>query len=198
MSADEETLRVYGARAKDYAGFVEKAPQEPFLDRFIAQLPKGGRVLDLGCGPGQAAAYMAEAGLAVDATDGAPEMVDMCAAAHPAVTAWIATFDELSGVDLYDGIWANFSLLHAPRAKLPEHLSAMRSALKPGGALHIGMKAGAGEARDKIGRLYTYYTAEEMSELLEDAGFRPWDLSKGSGPGLDGTIAPNFVIAAHG
>ena len=69
-------------------------------------VPVGARVLDLGCGPGASAAVMARAGLKVTATDAVPEMVAM-AKAHPGVSATVATFDEISGTDVFDGIWAS-------------------------------------------------------------------------------------------
>ncbi len=198
MSVDGETLNVYGAQAEKYATFADGIADDPHLARFITDIVPGGRVLDLGCGPGTAAALMAQAGLAVDATDAVPEMVDMATAAHPGVTAWIATFDDIAGVDLYDGIWANFSLLHAPRHEMPVHLAALRSALRPGGRFHLGMKTGNEERRDALGRLYTYYEADELSGLLNAAGFTPRGQWTGADAGLDGTVAPWVVIAADG
>ncbi len=197
MSADRETLRVYGDKAEDYAGMVIQMGNDPRLEAFIAALTRGARVLDLGCGPGWAAARMAAAGMQVDATDASPEMVDM-AGRHKGVTASVATFDDITGTDIYDGIWANFSLLHAPRAEMPRHLAALRRALKPGGLFHIGMKTGTGEKRDGIGRLYSYYTGDELHRLLSDAGFSPFASHTGCDTGLDGTDAPWITIAAHG
>ena len=68
-----------------------------------------------------------------------------------------AANDEIDGEDLYDGIWANFSLLHAPRAAFPLHLMALKRAIKPGGLLHLGMKLGEGEGRDGLGRDHFVY-----------------------------------------
>lgn len=197
MSTDNETIAVYGQKAADYAELVASEAPDATLAAFIGGLPSGGHVLDLGCGPGQAAAMMARAGLRVEATDATPEMVAL-AAAHEGVTARLATFDDIAGCDLYDGIWANFSLLHAPRADMPRHLAALRMALKPGGLFHIGMKTGSGEKRDSLGRLYTYYTEEELCGLLREAGFTPFSSDHGAEPGLDGVTAPWVTIAAHG
>ena len=198
MTADRETLNVYGKQAEEYAALVEDTAKDVHLTRFIAAIPAGGRVLDLGCGPGLAAAQMAQARLEVDATDAVPEMVDMASAAHTGVTAWIASFDEIAGVDLYDGIWANFSLLHAPRTAMPGHLAALRAALKPGGTFTIGVKTGTGEKRDGIGRLYTYYEVAELTDLLTGAGFAPRQNWTGITTGMDGVEAPWVVIAADG
>ena len=197
MSSDRETLKVYGDMADDYAALTSGADKDPALDTFISALPRSAHVLDLGCGPGNAAAKMAQAGLTVDATDAAEAMVNL-AGRHPGVKAWVATFDDLTGTNLYDGIWANFSLLHAPRGTMPRHLGTLRELLRPGGMFHIGMKTGTGEKRDPLGRLYTYYTAEELTGLLQDAGFTPFSSRTGQDKGLDGVMAAWVTITAHG
>lgn len=195
MSADKETVGVYRARADEYAALTGDLTGDKHLAVFTAAMPPGARVLDIGCGPGRAAGQMAAVGLRVDAIDATPEMVAM-AAAQPGVTAWQATFDQIAGEALYDGIWANFSLLHAPRTAFPAHLAAIRHALRPGGLFHIGMKTGEGEGRDALGRFYTYYTENELRALLAAAGFAPTDIWTGASRGLDGTTAPWIVISA--
>lgn len=194
---DSETISVYSAQVDDYARATVDEKNDPQLITFIGALPANSRVLDLGCGPGYAAAQMAQAGHSVDATDATPEMVEM-AAQHAGVTAWIATFDEIEGDDLYDGIWANFSLLHAARSDMPRHLAAIRQALKPGELFHIGMKTGTGEKRDALGRVYTYYTEDELSGLLREAGMTPFSSVPDEGIGLDGAPFTSVTIAAHG
>lgn len=197
MSSDTETLRVYSDMADEYASLTSEATSDPVLETFVAALPTASRILDLGCGPGQAAARMARAGHMVDATDATPEMVEL-AGKHEGVTAWVATFDDLKGSDIYDGIWANFSLLHAPRSDMPRYLRALRALLKPAGLFHIGMKTGTDEKRDELGRLYTYYTEEELTDLLKEAGFTPFSSTVGQDVGLDGKMADWVTIAAHG
>ena len=61
------------------------------------------------------------------------------------IDARLARFDELDAVARYDGIWANFSLLHAPRAEMPGNLARISRALRPGGWLHLGLKLGQGD-----------------------------------------------------
>ena len=193
---DSETIAVYDAQADEYARLTKSEARDKQLLAFIAALPKGARVLDLGCGPGITAAAMAAAGLKVDATDASVEMVAM-AASKTGVTAWQATFDQIQGTAIYDGIWANFSLLHAPRHDLPRHLSALHKAAKPGGRFHIGVKTGTGEARDALGRLYTYYEDQELVSLLKNAGFTTTNRHTGRGTGLSGEMANWIVLTAH-
>lgn len=194
---DAQTIQVYNDRSDQYARENAKsAARDPYLTGFIAACPKGSRVLDLGCGPGHAAKQMAQAGLETDATDASSQMVAM-AALHPGVRAHQATFDQISGTAIYDGIWASFCLLHAPRTDFPGHLTAIHTALKPNGVFYIGMKLGTDEIRDDIGRLYTYYTADGLQKHLQQAGFTVLNHSFGSSIGLDGVMADWIVVTAH-
>ena len=195
---DTKTLEIYDGKATEYAKLIAGDPEEnPYLEKFIARLPSAGRVLDLGCGPGTAAARMADAGLRVDAIDGSAAMIDMTGR-HTGVTAWQATFDDIEGIDIYDGIWANFCLLHASKEAMPRHLNALRTGLKFGGHFHIAMKLGTGSKRDAIGRLYSYYSEPELTALLVAAGFTVIETGYGRTIGLDGTEADWIVVAAHG
>ncbi|AEI95374.1 class I SAM-dependent DNA methyltransferase [Roseobacter litoralis] len=195
--SDDETLSVYAAKAGDYANLTDDAAaQDPSLIAFIAAMPRRGRVLDLGCGPGGSAAVMAQAGLVVDAFDPVPEMV-VLAGRHAGVSAREAGFEDVIQVDHYDGIWANFSLLHAPRDDMPKHLARIATALKPGGRFHIGVKTGTGSKRDTLGRRYTYYTESELVDLLAAAGLTVFDHREGCDTGLDGVDAHWIVLAAH-
>ncbi|QJF50129.1 class I SAM-dependent methyltransferase [Roseobacter ponti] len=195
--SDKETLSVYAARADEYSALADADTQSnPALAAFIAALPDGADVLDLGSGPGAAAAAMARAGLRATAWDPVAEMVTL-AARNEGVAAEQKGFDDLTGTACYDGIWASFSLLHAPREAFPRYLAAIARALRPGGVFHIGMKTGTGSKRDGIGRLYTYYTTKELSGLLAAAGFTVSDVTTGEDAGLDGVIAPWVRIIAR-
>ncbi len=193
---DPETLALYDARAADYADRVETPEPSARLSAFIAALPAGGRVLDLGCGAGAASAAMAAAGLDVDALDASEGMVAVARERY-AVQARIGTFDDVTPDAAYDGIWANFSLLHAPRPAMPRHLARLNAALVPGGLLHLGLKTGGGERRDALGRLYTYYAEAEIAGLLEAAGLQVIDLEQGRDTGFDGTLADWVVLWAR-
>ncbi|MBY5934524.1 class I SAM-dependent methyltransferase [Tateyamaria omphalii] len=194
--SDRETLQVYAAKAGEYADLVQNAGADPMVQKFIANVPEGGTVLDIGCGPGFAAAAMAQAGLNAQAWDPVPEMLAL-AKSHPGVTARQATYADLTETADYDGIWSNFSMLHTPLSDWPDHFTAIHRALKPGGLLHFGTKLGTGEARDSIGRLYSYMTEDALTDLLTQTGFALTYTRKGEEAGLSGDIAPFIVLQAH-
>ena len=193
---DRKTIAVYDARVADYAKLDTSDTPGETLAAFIAALPRGGLVLDLGCGPGTSARHMARAGLRVDALDASAEMVAL-ARGIEGVAARQGSFDALEAEGVYDGVWANFSLLHAPRTDMPRHLAAIHRALKPGGLFHIALKEGSGAGRDSIGRFYTYYGEAELSDLLRDAGFTPGTTRRGRGKGLSGRSDPWISMSAH-
>ncbi|WP_457649784.1 class I SAM-dependent methyltransferase [Profundibacter sp.] len=193
---DPTTIAVYNAKFDDYVALENGERRNPSLDRFVEMLPKGAHVLDLGCGPGNTAAFLQKAGFTVDAVDASVGMVKVAAEKY-GIPVRHATFDDISAQAQYDGIWANFSLLHAPKSKMPTHLAALHMALKPDGVFHIGMKLGTGEHRDKLDRFYAYYSQTELEGLLTDAGFHTLSATFGNGTGLDGSRSDWIVITAH-
>lgn len=158
MSTDPETIAFYQARAPHYVlkfGQAHSYQLDPFLDL----LPQGGRVLELGCGGGQDAAQIAARGFVVDATDATPAMVAK-ANERWGVGARVMAFDQLNAEAAYNGVWAHASLLHCPRASLPDVLSRIHRALVPGGWFFASYKLGKEEGRDTFGRFYNFPSVE--------------------------------------
>ncbi len=193
--SDRETLSVYDAKADDYAELVTSSKQDRHLLAFMDAVKPGGRVLDLGCGPGRSSHFMAEAGFQIDAWDASPEMVRLGRETY-GLDFQVKGFADLDAVSAYDGVFANFSLLHAPKADMPGHLTRISKALCPGGQFHIGTKTGTGEKRDSIGRFYAYYMDDELTALLNDVGLTVQTRATGSDAGLDGVEAPWIIMRA--
>ncbi|MCK0096896.1 class I SAM-dependent methyltransferase [Yoonia sp. F2084L] len=190
--ADKETIATYNAKAADYANLVASDAPDTSLQSFIDLMPKGGRVLDLGCGPGAASAHMRDAGLVPDPVDASEGMINI-ATEKFGLDARLGTFEDISGESIYAGVWANFSLLHAAREDLPRYVQMLHRATQPNGILHIGMKTGEGTDRDAINRRYTYVTVDELKRLITDAGFTVSYTKEGVERGMAGTMDP-FVI----
>lgn len=200
--SDKETMQVYAGAAEQYAQQFARVAEGDIdqlsdLKALFALLPDDGLVLDLGCGPGQWAARIQAAGYQVEAMDASPEMAELARDRFD-LDVSVGVFEDLTVEGRYDGIWANFSLLHAPRADLPAHLKRIHRALKHGGAFHIGMKLGEAEGRDHLGRFYSYYGEDELIGILEEAGFTVTRKRRGNGKGLAGTDDTFVILTAHG
>lgn len=192
---DEKTIAFYDHAAERYAKLTHSGTPDAQLLAFMGLLPKGADVLDLGCGPARASAHMRDAGFNPDPVDASQGMVDLANKSHQ-IGARLLTFDDVDMVDAYDGIWANFSLLHAPRDDFPRIMTTLHTALRKGGIFHIALKTGTGEARDDIDRLYTYLSFTELHDLLTTVGFRVIATTEGHEVGCAGTNDPFVAMRA--
>ena len=98
-----------------------------WLARFIALIPAGGRVLDMGCGTGAPIAMrLVEAGLRVTGVDGAAAMVDLFRANLPDEEVLHADMRSLDQGRRFEGLiaWDSFFHLdHAAQAAMFEVFS---------------------------------------------------------------------------
>lgn len=128
-------------------------------------------ILDLGCGPGRDLATFAALGHVAVGLDGAPAFVRM---ARERTGCEVLEQDFLA-LDLpaarFDGIFANASLFHVPRAALPDVLMRLRSSLRPRGVLFSSNPRGAGEEGWSGERYGCYHDLEGWRAYLIDAGF---------------------------
>jgi len=108
-------------------------------ERLRRAFPKGARVLDLGCGSGDDALYLAGLGVHVLAVDVAPGMIETARAkaAHLGIGASVVRFDVRPAEDLgaleagsLDGAYSNFGALNC--ADLGAVGEGLARALRPG------------------------------------------------------------------
>lgn len=190
---DAATLAFYNERAEAYAA-RRRPERNPLLERFIARMPPGASVLELGCGDGHDAEAMLAAGLRVKPTDGSPALAAL-AAARLKRRVKVMTFVELREQHRYDGIWANACLLHAPADALHDVFGRIWRALKPGGLLFASFKAGDAPGRDSLGRYYNFPTAYGLEGVMHQAA--PWSeliIETQAGGGYDG-VERSWLLA---
>ena len=157
---DEATLRFYAEQAQTYVVAARDGPSR-LLDWLPNLLQPGAHILELGCGDGRDSQAMLTLGFRVDSTDGVEAMARQ-AEARLGRPVRVMRFDQLDDRGVYDGVWANASLLHVPGPALPDILSRIFLALKPGGVHVATYKAGEAEGRDSLGRYFNYPSAEVL------------------------------------
>ena len=194
--ADEQTLRFYAEMAKTYAAQANAQPGEHLRD-FVAALTPGARVLELGSGGGHDAAYMLSQGISLDATDASPQLAAEAEIRIGQPVA-IMRFDQLEAVSLYDGVWANASLLHAPDSELSDDLRRIHRALSHGGLFLSSFKAGTGEGRDGFGRYYNYPDRATLETRFRTAAdWHDLAITERAGSGFDKRPTTWLWVAAR-
>ncbi|MFT4184029.1 MAG: class I SAM-dependent methyltransferase, partial [Rhizobium sp.] len=182
MTVSDPTATFYDDNATLYAGRKRNLPQHR-LDAFLAGLPAGASILELGCGGGQDAAYMISRGFDVTPTDGSTELARQ-AEMLIGRPVKIMRFEALDAEAMFDGVWAEASLLHVPRTSLGDVLDRVRRALKDDGIFHATFKAGDAEGHDMFGRYYNYPSAAWLTSLLGEGGWRKIEMVEADGGGF--------------
>lgn len=163
--AADITLEYYAANAEAFASSTFDVAFSNVQQRFEGLLQPGARVLDFGCGSGRDAKHFLEAGFAVDAIDGSPQLCRI-ASELTGLPVRCMRFEELSARSVYDGIWACSSILHVPNSQLPALLAKMAVALKLGGVIYASFKLGEFEGV-RNGRYFSDFTPESFARLFD-------------------------------
>ena len=195
---DEETLQFYRGNAEAYAG-REITSRQARLTAFLARLPPGACILELGCGAGGDTAEMLARGFDVRPTDGSPEMAAV-ASRRLGCTVEALLFHDLDQVEAYDAVWANACLLHVPRDELADILGLIWRALKSNGHFFASYKTGDAEGRDTLNRYYNYPSPDWLRTTYTSAGnWSSLEIETGEVIGFDNQWATMlFVVARKG
>jgi SAM-dependent methyltransferase len=87
--------------------------ERAWLDRFLANVPAGGTVLDVGCGMGEPIArYLIDRGFGIVGVDASASMIELCRARFPDSEWLVADMRELGLGRRFDGILAWDSFFH--------------------------------------------------------------------------------------
>lgn len=161
-----ETIDFYNRNAADFFRETVGVDMSALHDRFLREIPAGGIILDAGCGSGRDAKAFKDRGYRISAFDASSELAAL-ATEYLGQPVLVRTFANLQEVGFYDGIWACASLLHLPSSRVPDALSRLWRALKPGGTLYLSFKEGQGE-REKDGRHFTDLDENALRAHLEN------------------------------
>lgn len=160
-----KTIDYYNKYAEEFTASTFEVDMESLYQPFLAELPEGARILDVGCGSGRDTLAFKNKGYQVDAIDYSEELVKK-ATRLTGIPIKLKSFYEVDDYEAYDGIWACASLLHCERSRLAEVLEKMVQALKPNGVIYMSFKYGDSD-RDQDGRQFTDLDENQAEALLE-------------------------------
>lgn len=172
--------RGYDRVADAYDALESHAAPWPRLARvraFIAELPEGSRVLDLGCGNGvPATREIAQRHIAVG-VDISPEQISRARVLVPGATFRCADVRDVEfAPGSFDAVVALYLIDNVPRESYPGLFRAIAGWLKPGGRVLLSAEPG-----DDPGRTYEWLgvpmfintvPAAEVARMLEDASLQ--------------------------
>ncbi len=169
----DATLAFYDGRAESFWAATRDHDVAQNREAVLSALGVGGpwTLLDLGCGPGRDLKAFAERGHRVIGVEAVARFVTM-ARAYSGCEVWQQDFLALDlPAGFFDGIYANASLFHVPRASLPLVLSELHGALRTGGVFFASNPRGAGEEGYREGRYGVLYDWPGWREVVSAAGF---------------------------
>lgn len=206
-----ETRVAYDTVAAAYAERVRTELADRPLDRALlsafaefVQLSGGGKVVDVGCGPGHVSGYLNQAGLAMVGLDLSATMLGQARRLHPGLGLAQASMTALPlGDGLLAGLVAWYSTIHVPTDHLDGVFAEFHRVVRPGGIVVLGFQVGD-ECR-QIDQAYGHDVSvvayrrqpELIAQLLKDAGFNCLVQSVRQ-PDPDETVAQACLMARKG
>jgi SAM-dependent methyltransferase len=183
-SIRENYDRVSGEYARRLYDELEGKPfDRRMLDRFALEVAGKGDVCDLGCGPGQVARRLRDAGVSVFGLDLSPRMVDQARRLNPDIS-----FREgnMLALDLESeslaGIAAFYAIVNLPVTDLPLAFLEMRRVLKPGGVLLLAFHVGNQTVKPDdllgvpISMDFNFFLPSVVTQHLLAAGLLPCEI----------------------
>lgn len=193
-----QTLWSYNAIAEVYAEKVKNYVPEKEIQEFISHLPYKAKVLDIGCGSGRDARIFCSKGFEVTGIDFSSNMIKIAKETAPLAKFHLMSIEAMYFPShFFDGIWANCSLLHISKAKMPLALNKIYNFLSEYGIFSLTLKEGEGEGlkqdfryENAPSKFYAYYTEDEIRSLLQDAKFSVLKVNKS----FPGSYVPEPLI----
>ena len=149
--------------------------ERPWLDPFLALLPTGGTILDIGCGSGEPIArYCIERGFGVTGIDASPTLIDLCRSRFPGAEWRVADMRSLDIGTQFDGLIAWDSFFHLTQDDQRSMFAVFRRHARPGAALVFTSGPRDGEAVGSYCGEALYHASlapAEYRALLAENGF---------------------------
>lgn len=183
QARDDRVRHGWDTIADEYADLVreslETLPLERMLLDEIVELVGDAPVLDVGCGPGQIAGYLAEAGATVTGLDLSPRMIEIARAEHPDITFQVGDQANLlrpPEAHSWGAIVSFFSTIHLAGSELGPLFAEFGRVLDDDGRLLLVVRPGAEVVERPFGddgdsALLVFHDPDGVLAAVRAAGF---------------------------
>ena len=161
------TLDYYNKNSEEYFNSTLNVDMTNTYKAFLKLVPKGGKILDLGCGSGRDSMNFMKLGYEVIAVDGAKKLAKR-ASVLLGKEVIVSTFEELELKEKFHGIWACASLLHIKREDLKTVLNNLYNNLEDNGVFYMSFKYGEKEYVDDKNRYFNCFTDESIISFINE------------------------------
>ena len=161
------TLDYYNKNSEEYFNSTLNVDMTNTYKAFLKLVPKGGKILDLGCGSGRDSMNFIKLGYEVIAVDGAKKLAKR-ASVLLGKEVIVSTFEELELKEKFHGIWACASLLHIKREDLKTVLNNLYNNLDDNGVFYMSFKYGEKEYVDDKNRYFNCFTDESIISFINE------------------------------
>lgn len=179
-----DVATAYRTVAKKYMAKVKSEDLDhPYIERFLALFAPKKKILDLGAGTGMLSEEMMDRHkLNVEAIDISREMVSIAKKQYPKLKILKMDLRKLNfRPSSFDGVFANYSLIHIPEKDVPDTLRGVGKVLKRGGYLYLALQEPVSKMdRDgyyplvyakKVKMFINLFTEKEIEKYLKATGF---------------------------
>jgi ubiquinone/menaquinone biosynthesis C-methylase UbiE len=180
MDKSKLAVATYNKIARKYAQQYSSVVSDySYINKFLSYLPKGAKILDVGCGPGNFTNYLQKKGFNIEGIDLSREMIKIAKLKNPQGHFKIMDMRKLKYDDAsFEGLLAAHSLIHIPSGEIPQTLKEFYEILKPGGAMMIIAQEGepdkiVNEPLKKDEKIFiNFFSPKRLSNFVTDAGFQ--------------------------
>ncbi|MDH3659753.1 MAG: methyltransferase domain-containing protein [Alphaproteobacteria bacterium] len=186
MTGADETISFYDEQASEYAAHKSGLTQQQQLADFVAELPVGARILDLGSGGGHDALSLTLSGFQVTAVDGSAGLAKE-AQERTGLEVRVLRFEDLDYIEAFDGVWAAATLHHVASEVLSAVFTKVTMALLPNGLLFASFKEADTDWHDRFGRYFCAMTSDRLRNHANEAELVVDRIERSRGIGYDGS-----------
>ncbi len=185
LKLDPETLKAYSKNANEYSeDWLNQPEPGDMYDLLKKFFWPGGETVDIGCGNGRDANWLAHNGYKVIGYDASSELLKLASDLYSDIQFHQSFFPSLREVQKqFDNVVCETVIMHLPKSQIPEAIQNLKRILKDGGVLYLSWRVSEEEVRHADGRLYSALDPQFIVDQFSQNGILHFEdkLSESSG-----------------